>query len=230
MKDDNAAVKAAPSLLVLSVSALTHVLLVWPVIYVVVLSAIKYSFFSWHPICTTVGVCLLMTEAVFGISGEAYLNQRLSRRGRVTLHWVLHTLGLGLTIAGFAVIVVNKSWYNKDHFMTTHGQLGLSAVVVGVLVAISGIPTQNANWLYPRVSPVLLKVIHGILGIAATILLLAATINGIYLRWWPGSEVGRDLVFASFVLALIFLLAKPVLGAASRSRLLWRRSTRVART
>ena len=45
-----------PGTVSLIVTALTHVLLLAPVIYIVALYIEHYQFFSWHPICMSVGV------------------------------------------------------------------------------------------------------------------------------------------------------------------------------
>jgi hypothetical protein len=168
---------------------------------------------------------LLAVEAVFAISGEANVSKRLSRPGRVSLHWILNTVGLCLLVAGLAIIVINKDRHGHPHFGTTHGQLGLATIVIAFLVAGFGVLANNARWLYPRVRPVLLKVLHACAGILLTVLLLASLINGTYRAWWTrigASETGRSLVFASLFVAGFVVLVKPIIGAISRSRVLAR--------
>ncbi|XP_034193860.1 transmembrane reductase CYB561D2 [Osmia lignaria lignaria] len=212
--------KGPPSAIMLAFSALTHFLLVAPVIYILVLAFGHYSFFAWHPICMSVGVGLLITEAVFSISGDAYVSYKLSRMNRVTMHWILHTVGLALVLIGLIIIVVNKINNNKHHFATPHSVLGLVTIIISFLVAAFGIVTNNSKWLYPRFRPVLLKVLHAFGGIVVTILLLATLITGTYTLWWPGSDTGRSLVFSSFFIAGFFILLKPILGAVSRSKVI----------
>lgn len=48
--------KGPPSAITIGFSILTHFLLVAPVIYILVVAFENYSFFSWHPICMSVGV------------------------------------------------------------------------------------------------------------------------------------------------------------------------------
>ncbi|KAK9294075.1 hypothetical protein QLX08_011187 [Tetragonisca angustula] len=218
---DQPAGKGPPSAIMLVFSVLTHILLLAPVIYIVTLAFENYSFFSWHPICMTVGVGLLITEAIFNVSGEAYVGWKVSRVNRVTLHWILHTLGLGLVLIGLVVIVVNKTVNNHLHFMTPHSILGLVSIILAFLTAAFGVVTNNSRWLYPRFRPVLLKIVHAFAGIVATILLLATLITGTYTRWWPGGYTGRSLTFTAFFIAGFFILLKPVLGAVSRSRVVF---------
>ncbi|XP_066585699.1 transmembrane reductase CYB561D2-like [Prorops nasuta] len=212
--------KGPPSAITLAASIVTHILLLLPVVYIVVLAFVHYQFFSWHPICMSIAVGLLISEAVFSISGEAYLSYRLPRRYRVTVHWILNSLGLGFLAIGFIIIVVNKVNQEKSHFVTTHSQLGLTTLIITALVSAFGILANNTNWLYPKVRPVLIKVSHAFAGIFLTILLLATLINGTYTRWWPGGEVGRDLTFASLFFAGLFILIKPILGAVSRTKVI----------
>lgn len=166
-------------------------------------------------------VGLLITEAVFSISGEAYIASKLARRNRVTIHWVLHTIGLALIGIGFVIIIVNKVNMNKSHFATPHSQLGLVTIVLSVLTAAFGILAKNTVWVYPRVRPILIKVAHACGGIGITILLLATLITGTYTKWWPGTTTGRDLTFASLFFAGLLILIKPVLGAISRCRVVF---------
>ncbi|XP_043261230.1 transmembrane reductase CYB561D2-like [Colletes gigas] len=218
---DPPAGKGPPSAVTLVFSTLTHVLLLAPVIYILTLAFGRYSFFSWHPICMSLGVGLLITEAVFSVSGEAYIGHKISRVNRVTMHWILHTVGLALVLIGLIIIVVNKINNNGYHFASPHSILGLVSIIMAFLTAGFGIVTNNPKWLYPRFRPVLLKIMHAFAGIAVTILLLASVITGTYTRWWPGTHTGRDLVFASLFIAGFFILLKPVLGAISRSKVVF---------
>ncbi|CAL1687785.1 unnamed protein product [Lasius platythorax] len=213
--------KGSPSVITLAFSILTHFLLVAPVIYILVVAFVEYSFFSWHPICMSIGVGLLITEAVFSVSGEAYIASRLPRRNRVTIHWILHTIGLIIIGIGLIIIVVNKINHNKQHFATTHSQLGLVSIILTVLTATFGILANNTVWIYPRIRPVLIKVAHACGGIGMIVLLLATLITGTYSKWWPGTVTGRDLIFASLFFAGVLILVKPILATFSRCRVIF---------
>ncbi|XP_032668337.1 cytochrome b561 domain-containing protein 2-like isoform X2 [Odontomachus brunneus] len=213
--------KGTPGVITLACSVLTHFLLVAPVIYILVLAFRHYSFFSWHPICMSVGVGLLITEAVFSVSGEAYISSKLPRRDRVTIHWILHATGLAIIGIGLIIIVVNKINHNNHHFVSTHSQLGLATIIISVLTASFGILAKNTSWLYPHLRPIFIKIAHACGGSVVIILLLATLINGTYSFWWPGSVTGRNLVFASWFIAGFLILVKPVLGAVSRCRVVF---------
>lgn len=166
-------------------------------------------------------VGLLIAEAVFSVSGEAYIASKLPRRNRVTIHWILHTIGLALIGIGLIIIIVNKNRNNGHHFATTHSQLGLVTIILSFLTASFGILANNTALLYPRVRPILVKIAHAFGGTAVIILLLATLINGTYSFWWPGTVTGRNLVFASLFIAGFLILIKPVLGAVSRCRVVF---------
>lgn len=159
-------------------------------------------------------------EAVFVISGESILSQRMKRVKRVTLHWILNLVGLSLLLIGLIIIVVNKFEKNKAHFQTNHSILGICTIAFATCAAFFGLFANNTKWLYPRVRPVLIKVVHAFFGICITILLLATVINGTYTRWWPGGEAGRNFVFTSLVIAGVLVLFKPILGAISRTKVI----------
>jgi len=142
----------------------------------------------------------------------------------VTIHWILHTIGLTVIGIGLIIIVVNKIKHDKSHFATTHSQLGLTTIILSVLTATFGILANNTVWIYPRVRPVLVKVAHACGGISITILLLATLINGTYTHWWSnsgGTDTGRDLTFASLFFAGFLILVKPILGTISRCRVVF---------
>ncbi|XP_012055743.1 PREDICTED: uncharacterized protein LOC105618823 [Atta cephalotes] len=215
--------KGPPSAITFGFSILTHFLLVAPMIYILVISFGNYSCFSWHVICSTVGV-VLMTEAVFCISGEAYIVWKLPGSNRVTIHWILNTIGLILILIGLILAIVNKFDYNSLYFATSHSQLGLVTIILAFLVAAFGILANNTVWVYPYVRPVLIKVIHDFSGIIIIILLLASLITGLYTYWWyisGGTTTGTGLTFASLCVGGFFVLFKPILGTISKCRVLF---------
>ncbi|XP_014611078.1 PREDICTED: cytochrome b561 domain-containing protein 2 [Polistes canadensis] len=215
--------KTSPHPLAIAISVLTHLLLLTPVIYIVVLSVNTYNTFSWHPILTTVGIGLLMLEAIYCVSGEAYVSSKLTRKNRILIHWVLQSLGFVLTLAGVLVIIIMKG--NRSHFTSVHGKLGLAAMILFAILMISGIFADNTKWFYPRIRPINIKIFHIVGGILVTLVLLAALINGTYTRWWPDTKLGRDLTFASFVIGTAFTMIKPTLGAVSKCKFMFRKST-----
>ncbi|XP_058798607.1 transmembrane reductase CYB561D2-like isoform X1 [Phymastichus coffea] len=206
-------------------SMLTHILLLVSVLYIVGLGFQNYQLFSWHPICMALSAGFLLIEGVYAISGEAFVSKKLTRKNRITLHWILHLVGLILMTIGLVITIVNKNKLGKDHFVTTHAQLGLAVFVIVWVIAAFGILANNAQWFYPTVRPVLLKVVHSCAGICMVILLLATVINGTYTKWWGksgGTETSKGLVFAALFIAGVLVIVKPIIGAIARTRVLMR--------
>lgn len=164
---------------------------------------------------------LLMLEAIFCLLGEAYVSSRITRKNRVFIHWQLQYFGFGLMLSGVIIVIVMKG--NRPHLKSVHGKLGLSARILCALMMLGGILADNTKWFYPRVRPITIKIIHAVGGILVTIVLIAALINGTYTHWWYGTVLGRDLTFASFVVGTFFIMIKPILGAVSRSKFMFRK-------
>ncbi|XP_044010461.1 transmembrane reductase CYB561D2-like isoform X2 [Aphidius gifuensis] len=211
--------KGLPNAFGLVMSVLTHVLLLAPVIYILSFFIGNLDvLFSWHPTCMVIGVGLLIFEGVFSISGEANLNQKVSRINRITIHWILHTIGLSLMYIGLIVIIINKNIHDKEHFTTLHGKIGLASVILATFVGLFGVLANNTRWLYPKVRPILLKVVHGYGGIGMTILFLITIINGSWNYAFPDNSTSQILVLLSFIIAIIIILFKPILGAIARTK------------
>ncbi|KAH0554724.1 transmembrane reductase CYB561D2-like [Cotesia glomerata] len=203
---------------------ITHALLLIPTAYIVIIYFVHYNFFSWHPICMALGVGLLLMEGIFAISGESNLTSRIKRTQRVTIHWILVTSGLILMFIGLIIAIINKNRLNKRHFVSTHAQLGLGAIVISCVVTLVGTVALNSRWLYPHVRPVVIKVAHAFGGIAMSVIFVATNINGTYKHSFPGGYVGRDFVFACYFFGTLLLLFKPIIGAISRSRVIFKPS------
>lgn len=166
---------------------------------------------------------MFIIEGIYVISGEIYATRKYSRKQRVSLHWFFQVIGLVLTTIGFVVAYVNKDLKKKPHFFTLHGILGLVTFILMWLIAFFGFLTYNPQWFYPRVRPVLLKVVHGYTGIAFAVLLLVTAVNGMYSgHWWMkvGNDLGRLLILLSFAFAAVFVLIRPLIAVFARTRVL----------
>lgn len=121
---------------------------------------------------------------------------------------------------GLIIIVVNKNKRNAEHFTTTHGQLGLSSIVIASAVAAFGILANNTRWVYPKVRPILIKVAHAFGGIAMTILFIATLINGVYKKPELLGDTGIGLICAALVIATVLVLFKPIIAAIARTKVI----------
>lgn len=156
-----------------------------------------------------------MAEAVLLVSGEAFASSNVARSNRIYSHKILHVMGLLLLAVGFGTVVANKIRNGSNHFTSDHGKIGITVVVLSVVVALGGLMTQI---LPPRVSLATTKLIHVCGGIIAMTLFYAALITGVYRFWWPGSELGRSLTVAAYVIGGFLVLARPLYYSLLRIR------------
>lgn len=167
-------------------------------------------------------VGLLTMEGIFCVSGDAYMNWKVSRMNRGLIHLFLNLIGLLLVLIGMVIIIIGKIEYKKSHFVTLHGIISLISIIFAILIAASGFVVVFDKCLYHGcIRPIILKIMHSFGGILAAILLLAGLITGIYTGWWPGTCLGRSLTVASFVIAACYIFLKPILGIISRCRVLF---------
>lgn len=156
-------------------------------------------------------------EGVFCVSGDAFMNWKVSKMNRGMIHLILTLVGLVLVLIGLITIIIAKVQYKKAHFVTPHGIVSLISIISAVMIAASGFVVIFDRCLYHGcMRPVVLKIMHSFGGILATILLLAGLITGIYTFWWPGTCLGRILTIVSFVIAACYIFFKPSLGIISR--------------
>lgn len=184
---------------------------------------------------------LLLMEGVYVISGEAYATKIVRRKNRIRIHWILNLTGLVLLAIGVSVIILHKESLNEAHFSTIHSILGLTTFILSLCVASFGLMANNGKYFYPRIRPVLLKVVHAFGGIGVSALLLITLVNGTFNHWWTAapsaarygtddatatgtgvdaSKTWRALILASLAVAALLVLIKPIIGAVARSRLL----------
>ncbi|XP_068993200.1 transmembrane reductase CYB561D2-like [Neodiprion pinetum] len=211
--------KDATNWTAIGMSFIIHLIFFGPAVYIVVLCAqLDYSLFIWHPICFTVGCCLLMTEAILGISGEALLSSKMPISSRIKLHWILHFLGLGLLAVGLGTIIAHRIQFGSLHAAFIHGKLGVFAIALALIVAMNGVLCLGTGMCCAKASITRRKVLHGCGGIFSTILILASQITGIYTSWWPSSEIDKHLTGAAYFVGGILLLAKPLHTTILRMR------------
>lgn len=79
-----------------------------------------------------------MTEAILMFSQQSSL-VRGDRKWQVRSHWVLQTLMVICSIAGFVIIYIVKESKSKPHFTTWHGLIGFITLVSCALQAVAGI-------------------------------------------------------------------------------------------
>ena len=166
---------------------------------------------------------MFILEGVYSVSGETIVCRRVTKSTRRVIYWLLHSTGLILMTIGLIVTIVNTENRNREHFASADSIFELVTFVVTCVVTFFGILATKARYFYPRVRPVVFKVIHNYGEILMVVLLISMIINGTYTNWIEkvkATETGKSLVLASFVIAAILILIKPIIGAFARTKFL----------
>lgn len=114
--------------------------------------------FSWHP--------FLMTAGMVGSLGISAVTKKMGGYTNTKMHGVLASLGFVLSLGGFYAIYHNKNLYEKPHFTSTHGKIGLAIMIsmVGPLLA-GGVflhpdfGVDNTNKLIRKIHKILSRII-----------------------------------------------------------------------
>jgi cytochrome b-561 domain-containing protein 2 len=103
-----------------------------------------------------------MAEAVMMMmSQDNIIASKLSRQGRVRLHWILQAGAAASIFTGFLVIVINKNIHNKNHFKSWHSILGLVFLVsVGITNSGGVITLYSFRFFYKQKSELQLKLTY----------------------------------------------------------------------
>lgn len=146
-----------------------------------------------------------MTEALLTFSGTSILSERLNHKSKITLHWILQTIAVVCSTAGFVIIIIHKNDHHKLHFQSIHGIIGLIATILFLLSSFGGIFAKYAMRFKHMMRPINVKLIHTIAGVVAYILGMYAILLGLFTGWFTrvtgNSSVIIWLCFA-FVLAV----------------------------
>eukprot|EP00934_Nitzschia_sp_Nitz4_P005246 Nitzschia sp. Nitz4//scaffold65_size103378//64351//65120//NITZ4_004472-RA/size103378-snap-gene-0.14-mRNA-1//-1//CDS//3329556258//5236//frame0 len=86
--------------------------------------------FSWHP--------FLMTVGMIGCMGTAAITKKLGGYLNTKIHGMLANLGVMLSLGGLYAIYHNKNLWNKPHFTSPHGKMGVAVVVGGLGAGLVG--------------------------------------------------------------------------------------------
>ena len=122
-----------------------------------------------------------MFEAILLFSPHSSLFAE--RKLKVKYHWILQGLAAVCVHLGFAAIYYNKYNNNKPHFVSWHGKVGLSAVVMVTMQIIVGpsLIYYNNRILNPLgTSLALRKKMHGVVGALSFLVGYLALVLSLY--------------------------------------------------
>jgi len=86
--------------------------------------------FSWHP--------FLMTMGMVGSMGIAAITKKRGGYTNTKAHAILASSGYLLALGGLIAIYHNKNLWNKAHFTTPHGRIGISIMASTLVPLLAG--------------------------------------------------------------------------------------------
>jgi cytochrome b-561 domain-containing protein 2 len=155
------------------------------VIGLVVCAAVSYkcfpvSLFSAHPLGMSLGVLVFSNMAISSIRGRHGAKDAATRKSFIIGHVIFIVLTMLSVGIGFGAIYYNKVKIGKEHFTSTHGQVGLAAFVLMFLNTLHGslntLSSCKVQWFWS-------SFIHRSTGILAYITSGVAVVYGLYSGW-----------------------------------------------
>lgn len=143
-----------------------------------------------------------MSEAIVVLAGENILTSAFSRQANKNIHWVLQVLGLICNLVGIGIMYNAKS----AHFLSIHGILGFSSLVIMCALAIFGYPVLIAVKLRKFVRPVVIKLVHNFLGVSCFVLGMLAQCYGYRKRWVYSVTQVENVDMALLILTAVIML------------------------
>ncbi|XP_077287188.1 transmembrane reductase CYB561D2-like [Arctopsyche grandis] len=193
-------------------NTLNHALIAIVTFYTcwVVFTQKKIDLFELHIALTTLGYQFLMAETIIALAGENSWTYGLKRSTKKIIHWAMAIIGSCLSIAGTSIIIYSR---NK-HFSSTHGILGLTAMVLLVPTFMNGPLTLFSRYCNKSIKPVYMKIYHIITALAAYCVGVSCLITGFQKKWFiKESSKEFSTCFVVFTSITIILTAKvPVIN------------------
>ncbi|XP_060527360.1 transmembrane reductase CYB561D2-like [Cylas formicarius] len=116
---------------------------------------------TWHIFLTTIGFALLMAEAVSLLNegNVFYIGVNKLRRGLI--HGTYMFLATLSAVIGIGLKIQEKSDRGSKHFTSTHGKLGIAALVLTITACLGGLGVLNSSRLYRAgIKPKWVRVLH----------------------------------------------------------------------
>ena len=126
-------------------------------------------------------------------SPQNSLVSSLSRKAKLTAHWLFHVTAVTFALAGFLVIWYNKHLKNKNHFTTWHGLFGLITVgylLIQMMGGVLGKYPQILNVFKIQVRLADLKMVHATSGLLAYLLVSVTLILAMFSNWFTSNITG----------------------------------------
>uniref|UniRef100_A0A7S4AE99 Cytochrome b561 domain-containing protein n=1 Tax=Pseudo-nitzschia australis TaxID=44445 RepID=A0A7S4AE99_9STRA len=150
--------------------------------------------FSWHP--------FLMTLGMTGSMGIAAITKKLGGYTNTKLHGMIASLGFFLSLGGLYAIYHNKNLYERPHFTSVHGKIGIAVVVGMVGPLLAGAVVLHPDFGIDKTNQTIRK-IHKVF---SRILMAVAWGNSLYGLYGMRSEHPMELIAYGLPLAILMPL------------------------
>jgi cytochrome b-561 domain-containing protein 2 len=140
-----------------------------------------HSFFSWHPTMMILAYGWLLFEGIQSFSKSNPLLSRIKPSKKLTIHWIMTSLGLVCICVGMGVVYTHKEAMGKPHFTSLHSKLGAAANTCAFGAALGGV---LAKYRLSFGIPATIKLGHALFGVLVFILGTLALFTGLASQWF----------------------------------------------
>ncbi|CAH1991454.1 unnamed protein product [Acanthoscelides obtectus] len=151
-----------------------------------------------------------MAEGVQFYRKETIVTFGSTRESKVFGHGAVMGLAFIMILIGVSLKIQDKINNHRDHFATTHSQLGLSTWIIAFIAVLGGLASANILRFSSIGKPRLIKLIHLLIGVTAYILGIVTLGYGIAYLGVP--ENGRTFLIVLMAIYVAYSLIGPCLS------------------
>ncbi|XP_053614703.1 uncharacterized protein LOC128677701 [Plodia interpunctella] len=205
--------QASPLLVMMNIiNSLTHMLLgaVACSSFILVQLGLWSASFSQHVYLCVTGYIILMSVAIMSYDPNTSWSRHLKYQEKKTSHILLQIVGSVLAITGSIIRIKNLN----TNFETTHGILGLVAMILTMMSLIGGLINL---FLSGSKNSLLLKTVHSCVGSLALVIAficLCFGFDNVYRAIFGNAAANMSISFTIF--ALVGVLLPPVVNTFNR--------------
>mmetsp|Transcript_25365 Transcript_25365/g.59391 ORF Transcript_25365/g.59391 Transcript_25365/m.59391 type:complete len:247 (+) Transcript_25365:519-1259(+) len=150
--------------------------------------------FSWHP--------FLMTTGMTGSMGIAAVTKKLGGYTNTKIHGMLASFGYLLALGGLAAIYHNKNLWNKAHFTSAHGKIGIAVMGCTLAPLLAGAVALHPDFGIDRTN----KTIRKVHKVFSRILMAIAWGNSLYGLYGMRKQHPQELLLYGIPLVILMPL------------------------
>lgn len=179
-----------------------------------------WSLLTWHVFLYTLGWVLFMTEGLLILTKENIYSKRISHLLRVRYHWIIETLAVVFSLAGFLCIFINKEDHDAPHFTSNHGLYGFIAIVFCLPTCLNGFTVLFNIELKRFIKPTVHKLFHAVCGIATLIVGGVSMIMSLSTGWFDNMTQKSEFSFYGAYIILVggflWCICRPTINSLQR--------------